>query len=261
MNLKHFSSLGMVAAIAGLAAVSVVAAEVTDEIASECIAGVVKVIPPTKLNEKVLIAIPWIGGFDGSKQDVAITVSNLVKTANLSQGDQLQWYDKSVGKYQVWSLDENKQWAKQKMVSMDASGGSESEESPAPDVKQLARGDAVLLWRKHNADWGNPIYLNGLVSTNSVTFNFGNDAGLSLFAPPSVTGAVDFAAATWNGQSVDDEVIFIDAAGVRRSFKWQMNKKTKVEKWNGAGQTVVPRGYGVWFKRKKPGENDVTVAW
>ena len=94
----------------------------------------------------VAIAVPW-ASYDGTG---AISVSNLVRTANLTPGDTLQAYDSESKKYKSWKLSADKTWEPQTV----AGGSSET----AADAYTVARGSAVWLTR---ADPTQPIYLVG----------------------------------------------------------------------------------------------------
>ena len=229
-----------------------------DAAASTNLVGVTRVKVPAKLNEKVLIAVPWVNGVTADG-DIPVSVSNLVKTANLRENDQLWWYDSVNSKYMVWEINAQTNWTEVTTVTK----GDEFEEDKfeaarAPDSKLLARGDAVLLWRVNSEDWSKPVYLSGMDTDSPVTFTFGKNAGLSLFAPPSVSNlaGVDFTtAATWTGLSTGDKVMFVNANGALMSFTWKNNK------WNGIGSKVIPIGIGAWFKRAADGTEDVTVTF
>lgn len=255
MNLKHFSSLGMVAAIAGLAAVSVVAAEVTDEIASECIAGVMRVDPPVKNNSKILLAVPWVSYKNGAESPV--TVSTLVKVANMQPEDQLRWYDPSEQKYRVWQVNaETNAWVAVNAVD---EGGLEA----IDPSKELLCGGAVLLCRKHEEDFGKPVYLEGinLTDATSVTYHLGSltKGQTVLFAPPltDVDGS-DITQATWENVADYDTIQYYKpSTGLPVTLAYRSGS------WSGtAAAKKVPMGYGVWFKRvKSDSTGDITVTW
>ena len=101
------------------------------------------------------IAVPWeaLGGGD-------ISVSNIVRTANLTPGDELKAYDKTTGKYQAWTLSAGKTWE----PSITTTSGSTTLADGA-DAYKVKRGSAVWLTRK--GDTTQPIYLVGEVAATA----------------------------------------------------------------------------------------------
>lgn len=117
------------------------------KVASENTIGVLKVTSTAKTTP---VAVPWESlAADG--QDIA--VADLVRTATLSEGDELKVYDTATGKYRAWTLNESKEWEPIPVV-----GGASSEEA---GDSTIARGSGVWLTRQ---DTTKPIYLVGEVA-------------------------------------------------------------------------------------------------
>ena len=178
--------------------------------------GVLKVASAPKT---AMIAVPW-ASLDG---DGAISAANLVRTANLTVGDELHYYTN--GKFQSWTLGANGTWQSTKNVS--DSGTTDGD--AASDAK-IPRGSAVWLKRQ---DASKPVYLVGEVGTGTAKTALEggseNAPAWNMVASPSVE-AVDV---TKKVDAVVGDRIVIPTDGAPKNYtfkdgKWGYNKTEKV---------------------------------
>ena len=125
----------------------------TTKVTSENTIGVLVV---TNAPAKTIIPVPWESLADGQN----ISVSNLVRTATLAQGDKIQAYDASTGKYWEWTLNANKEWEPSTTVTGNA------ELADSADRYTIPRGAGVWLLRGAESA-NNPIYFVGEVADDS----------------------------------------------------------------------------------------------
>ena len=142
---------------------------------SENTIGVMKVTGVPKVS---IIAVPW----KSLEDHQAIKVADLVRTANLTEGDELYVYDATAGKYRAWTL-ENGEWE-----AMTTSSGSGSAAAGDADTVTIERGRAVWLKRQNASE---PVYLVGEVAdasegtpTASLDAKNGNDPSWNMVASP-----------------------------------------------------------------------------
>ena len=191
-----------------------------------------------------IIGVPWVALAGGG----AISVSNLVHTANLTEGDTIKAYDSASGKYSAWELKSNKTWQPIKVV-----GGADESEA---DAFTIPRGAGVWLTRQHPEE---TIYLVGQVaeggastplerpeSSGSQTWN--------LVASPKVE-PVDVAQLLNSKESTDK--VMVPTKGAPKNFiyvggKWgyidyQTDEKGFVHAKFVTDDTTVPAGTGFWY--------------
>ena len=155
------------------------------------------------------IAVPW-ESLDGGE----ISVSNLVRTANLTPGDELKAYYPYGKNYKAWVLDENKTWQPATVVG----GSSET----AADAYPIPRGAGVWLTR---ADPSQPIYLVGGASASgdvktSLEAASGGNPSWNLVGNPSVEPVS--VAALLDGKSGDK--IIVPTAGAPKNYVYEADK-------------------------------------
>lgn len=120
----------------------------------------------TKINsglQNTILAVSY-----GDLESGNIKIENLVKTTNLSQGDELRVYN--TGKsYDSWTLKDGK-WVATKTVSKDANGNDVI--GSGTSVKTTVPvGTGIWLIRK---DYSNPFYIYGApVTTKTVSLSVG----------------------------------------------------------------------------------------
>ena len=200
--------------------------------------------------KNTVIGVPWTDCVTGGD----ISVQDIVKTANLSVGDQLMVYGSEAGKYTAtFMLQEDggvRSWVRTDL------GGSET--------VTLARGKALLLSRV--SDVAVDIYLHGQAETAAVgeipVIAVGTDSEpkFTLIAPPMVGNVA---------LELDDNV-FVEGVGkndtvwvpnsVERYWQTGSNKNAFGKKsWSGTVTpiTIAP-GTGFWYVSRG---GSPTVKW
>ncbi len=214
------------------------------EVPSTNTIGVLKVESGAKTTA---IAVPWeaLGGGD-------ISVSNIVRTATLTPGDELMAYAPD-GKYKAWELDENKVWQ-----PVTVAGGSSETEADAYTVK---RGSAVWLKRQ---DTTQPIYLVGEVAaTEKAAATI--EAGTAESPSWNLVGSAGTEPVNVNeiGAAATDKII-VPTATVPKNYEHNTEKgewgywdyetviklsgrKTVKKVWKSASVETIPAGTGFWY--------------
>ncbi len=225
--------------------------------------GVLRVDVGTKADQ-VIIAIPWL---EASTGDADISVTNVIKTANLYSGDQLYYYNTTTRKYQVWKLNDSKTWDAAKVVD-DTDDGTES----AVDGQTLTRGNAILL--KRPGTKSESIYLYGQVPSTStcvVTMAQGTSTApaYTLIAPPAV-GETDLNKnATWSDVATGDAIILDDGTllvytTINGSKKWAektgYSDDTNTNTYS-TDSAKISAGQGAWYMSAKGASSAAKVTW
>lgn len=224
---------------------------------------------------QTIVCVPWVA--TSATDGQAIMVADIVKTANLTVGDKLYWYDPSEKSYSGWSLidqDGIKVWEPATVVSE-----GDISVSAGADNQTLARGNAIILVRQNPKDEkGNavPFFLQGQYSAEAATSTFA--AGAFSLAAPGVASAsgYDVNTATWTGVQANDKLLFRKADGKNAELfwggaegKWGVKTLTKADYLAGkreptwkaceASERTIPSGCGAWYVNQ--GENSVSVQW
>jgi len=257
---KVLFSLSLLASLASFAA---------DEIDAD--AQIFGVLPLTTSNQSVIISVPWVSTGYG---DSDISVSNLIRTANLTVGDALRSWDKTKNIFNVWELKEEggvKYWSG---VTVVGTNGTSTTESAA--VLTLARGKgAVILMRKDKPSANYTIYINGQVTSSdavigplSMARGTTNAPAYTLIAPPYSSRAADLNTdATWIGLTKTGDVVgdrIYLGENANESVGGHVYYKGSTKGW-GSQHNVwtkaspIKPGVGVWYVSR--GDEDVTLTW
>ena len=203
-----------------------------------------------------IIGVPWVALAGGG----AISVSNLVHTANLTEGDTIKAYDSASGKYSAWELQPDRTWR-----SIEVIGGADES---AADAITIPRGAGVWLTRQHPEE---PIYLVGQACTNKVetTLEVPEASGSqtwNLVASPKVE-PVDVAQLLNSKESTDK--VMVPTKGAPKNFiyvggKWgyidyQTDEKGFVHAKFVTDDTTVPAGTGFWYLNGDTARD--TLSW
>lgn len=213
--------------------------------------------------EQTIVSVPWENAGGG-----AIKVKDVVKTANLTVGDQLYYYDATAQEpaYKMWALTENG-WEGATTVANGITPTAGDEEDT------LARGGALILVRSaptkvvDGKTAANPFYLYGQYNSSQPSISVTRNASsvtYTLIAPPSAN-AVSLNDGTWAGVTSGDRVILPNG----QPLYW----KDSTDKWCALTTdldtgddtytpyaTPVPAGEGVWMRVQK-GSGTVSVQW
>ena len=245
-------------ALACLFASSLAFATATTTVTSGNTFGVLRVDVGTA--EQVIIAIPWL---EASTGDADISVTNVIKTANLYSGDQLYYYNTESGKYQVWELGADKTWAAATDVS------SETTEDVSADTT-LKRGNAILLKRPGTTK-SSSIYLYGQVPSSSectveMAKGTTDTPAYTLIAPPAVSETDLNKNATWANVATGDYIVLdvgtlLNYVTIDGTEKWA--QRTGFEDHTDTYSTdaaKISAGQGAWYV-SRGGTSAATVKW
>lgn len=224
--------------------------------------GVVKATQPTEI---AVIAVPWKQFMEGDH----ISVSNLVKTANLTPGDKLYIYEGE--KYDVWALDGNRHW--QQATSVSSENGEQIVKAPfgAAHEHPVGHGTGVFLERQNSSV---PYYLYGEVDEGASLVTTVEEERM-LIANPNLKPFdlngyyYDADAKEWkySVEANEGDVITIPMGKTQRKciFRdggwgyYQKKVENGVLKQTWVNEVKIPAGTGCWYI--KNGENNVKIDW
>lgn len=224
--------------------------------------GVVKATQPTEI---AVIAVPWKQFMDGDH----ISVSNLVKTANLTPGDKLYIYEGE--KYDVWALDGNRHW--QQATSVSSENGEQIVKAPfgAAHEHPVGHGTGVFLERQNSSV---PYYLYGEVDEGASLVTTVEEERMPIANPnlkPFDLNGYYYDADTkgwkYSIEANEGDVITIPMGKTQRKciFKdggwgyYQKKVENGVLKQTWVNEVKIPAGTGCWYI--KNGENNVKIDW
>lgn len=224
------------------------------EVTAEYVLGVM----PLTVGEETIISIPWVeSGTTNSSQTISVT--NIIKTANLAVGDCLLWYTN--GEYQAWTVQNGspKYWAPADVAAMgrvDPSAGTEDQ--------VLSRGDALILHRGSSTSTN--IYVVGQYSAGngSLTMTAGatDSPVFTLFAPPTVS-ATGINSLTWTKETINSKDYIVLADGTQVKYdaseeKWIAYSYDEYGRLVSNDIPTIPVGTGAWYVSKG---GSPTVSW
>ena len=215
----------------------------------------VGIYPVQSTTSNTLIAVS-LHGDDGQ----AISVSNLVKTANLTVGDKLYAFDSETGLYEGWELDENMRWkSATTKYSINASGNIVEEAGePAGGATQIV-GTGIWLVRAVTPAEEFTIYMTGQpVSSPTTTIVKGktNLVGNPTKAAgtPVIPEAVPVAG---------DAIEVPNGTGRTRyqynGTNWSSIDLTKTIPLPKVGLPLIPANTGFWYISK--GDENFDITW
>ena len=222
----------------------------TSEVSSANTIGLVQVADATK--DCLLVAVPWLDYGTGGE----IKVVDLIKTANLADGDKL--YVSNGSGYDVYELSGNV-WSAAKTATVAADGTVTETTATVASDKTLKRGDAI--WLKRTASKG-AFYLFGQATSEKASVQVA--AGLNLVASPSADGLS--LASGIAGSGVGDEIIVNGNGGEEAHYYFRaptaggdacwckkQAKAGSVRKEYVAATDVIPVGTGFWYRSAEGG--------
>lgn len=212
--------------------------------------------------KETAIFVPWIesGGSTG------VAVSNLVKTAGLTAGDELLWYNGS--SFHAWNLEQNGGV----LYWVAAANGGE-----AADAQSINRGQSIILRRNTSFNSATTVYLVGqhtnAGASSSIAGGTKASPTYSLIAPTDVSGTVNLKTKLASVAAKNDAVTFMDGSTLKTyvydGTKWgtpgldttQSPPEPTFTEASDANMTLSA-GYGFWYKRcSGAGESAATVNW
>lgn len=202
-----------------------------------------------------IVAVPWLDLSSNSTAS-AVSVADIVKTANLTAGDRLSAY-RPDGKYDVWVLNSSKEWEPSETVVVENQSASEA---PPAAGRTVALGSAFWLYRQHPTSAGAavPFYIYGQVPASAVTTTI---SGGTAAAPVwnLVANASDAAVtlSSLPGSSTDEIYTVADGNPTMYTYKdgqWGSLVGVKSGRkvtytWTAATNTI-PKGTGFWYVSK-----------
>lgn len=230
-----------------------------------------------------IVAVPWCECSTGENQPIAI--SNIVKTANLTVGDELYALNDSREKVNKWELSEGeggvKYWNGIRVVVQ-----SGFVEDPVPaEQSHAARGSAIILHRQNPTD-GNggakPFYLYGQVGnistvTSQVFVSPGEGVpAYTLVSPPNDADVDIIADGIVANPAPGDSIVVRNLSGVSRTYtckddggelKWVYYKATlgsdgkiTVEEQT-ANSITIKCGTGAWYVSRTASDPAPVFNW
>lgn len=211
--------------------------------------------------EQTIVSIPWEAAGGGS-----IKVKDVVKTANLTNGDQLYYY--ANGSYKLWVLEDGVWTGAQTVKDQD---GATITADRGTDADVLARGGAIILVRKNPTTGtpavANPFYLYGQYNSGDVTVEVNRNETnptYTLMAPPKTADNTTVNSGTWTGFKKGDALILPSTKRLswNDTTKWSTYElnKTSGDMQYVAATDPIPAGEGVWVI-VGAGDGKVSVAW
>lgn len=187
MKTKSFFAVSLLVAGAAFAAPT--------EIESTSTIGVM----PLSVGQETIINIPWVESGSAASGNT-IAVANIIKTANLSAGDELYYYNGSA--YEAWKV--NSTATAWESITVSTATGitlSDTHEST------LSRGKALILNRvvSFATKPTLTIYVVGQTSEQSASVTISQ--GYNIFAPTAVSGTTDLVAKIGNNAQTGDQLI------------------------------------------------------
>ncbi len=206
-----------------------------------------------------IISAPWVALGVDVENPAAMNVAKLVKTTNLTAGDQLILFDGT--SYAAWVLNPDRTaWEPQTILSTDSPLGVEVSAGAANTT--LARGQGIWLVRKNPTDGsGNalPFYLYGQYTsapaTTTITAN-----KTALLANPNPAASFNFGSVNPGESGSEDKIIIPGNAMPKvytyKNSAWGYDKTTTTTqggetiqlKTRVTNENTVNAGQGFWYK-------------
>lgn len=210
---------------------------------------------------QTIVSIPWEAAGGGS-----IKVKDVVKTANLTIGDKLYYYDttEQTPSYKMWALTENGWVGATSVMGQNDAVITAS----AGEDQTLTRGGAIILVRQNPTTGtpavANPFYLYGQY-TNAASSTTCVAGGYTLLAPPS-TDETDLNTKTWSNVNGNDNIVLANGTLLHyRNSQWGKLSKTLNESTGviseslNTGVAKIAAGEGAWYISK--GSPAPSVTW
>jgi hypothetical protein len=228
--------------------------------------GLLKIV---STNADTIVSAPWVALGVNVEEPSAINVAKLVKTTNLTAGDQLILFDGS--SYKAWGLNSGcTEWEPLVIV-----GGGESVEergmtlSPGAANTTLSRGQGIMLHRQNPTEGGNakPFYLYGQYTPAAASTSVAANE-TALLANPNPNASFSFSSITSPG---GNDKIIVPGVGTPKVYTYKDSEwgydKTEITTVHGISQgstsrvtneSSVEAGKGFWYKS---GGGAPTINW
>lgn len=202
-----------------------------------------------------IVAVPWLD-LSGASTPSAVSVADIVKTANLTVGDKLSAYNDQ-GIYDSWELGSSG-WVS---LSTSTADGTTST-APAAAGRGVALGSAFWLYRQHPTSEGAavPFYIYGQVPASAVTTTISRgDATNPVWNLVANASDAAVTLSSLPGSSTDEIYIVADGNPTMYTYKddqgWgtlvgQKSGRKVVYTWTPATNVTIPKGTGFWYVSK-----------
>ena len=230
----------------------VAASALASDVPSQNVVGILRVDSSAK---RTVVAVPWAGC---SQNGSAIKVTDVIKTANLAEGDMLHVLDATKTNYNTWELKAGQGgvlvWTPVNQISKE--GGSTK--TPTAEDVTISRGDAIVLIRNNPGDC---FYLYGQYDSTSAssTVQAGTSSApcYNLIAPSGTSDVLFSSIRISSGTPADaDRILVPQANGYYAELKydgtWKSRQFVTSETGIGSYEWVaysgkIPAGTGVWY--------------
>lgn len=217
------------------------------EVTTEYVLGV---FPLSVSAGENIINVPWV---ESGTTGAGVAVTNLVKTANLTEGDSLLWYNTGSKDFYGWHVVSNKVSGTQYWEPTTSITSYGEKVFLSPSTTALSKGDAIIL-KVANAG---TVYIVGQYAAGTgtgitVAAGTSGEPKYTLFAPPGVDGACDINTdLTFTGTIDSKDMIWLaDGTEVRRgknNYTWLGFKDDVL---NPITNPSIPKGQGAWYVSK-----------
>lgn len=224
----------------------------TTEVTNEYVVGALPVALAADQHD-IVLNIPWI---ESGTSSGGVAVTNLVKTANLAEGDLLLWYNNR--SYEGWSAKSGDggvlYWEPTTIANK-----TDAIAATAATTASLSRGQALVLHRAGTA--ATNVYVVGQYAGNSSassTIASGTPAApvYSLVAPPNVSAAVNLKDKLTDAVNGDSVTFMKNGSMVSYYYndgKWGYDSMSEQGRpaFNAATDEdmILPVGTGFYYKR------------
>lgn len=178
---------------------------------------------------ETIVSVPWLESGTGAEN---ISVSNLVLTAGLHDGDTLDLYQGGT-LAKGWVI-ENGAWK-----PGDKGSGS--------DQTKIVRGSALILTRTNPI--GSCFYLMGKPATGTGHVDL-QPSGYTMIAPTKVDAATSISSLTWNNLEAKKDYLYVFKDGVLKTYRYFTNGWYDMSTGAQTTGSEIPAGTGAWFYTK-----------
>lgn len=228
--------------------------------ATETVTGQ-NVIGLTTIKDDSRAYLPLAAAYTGTGA-TELTVSNVVQTATLAEGDELYAYDYDPERkqYDVYTLGTDGKWTAVKTVEVSASGKATETTSPAAADRVITRGRGFWIVRKDDASRAKSVRLVGDVPATAATVTIpaavDGKPSATLIGVPSDWKLNE---TDWTGKAVRKDTIRVlneDGKAWHEirydGTKWieyrqEMDATTKTITFKTSDAPVLKGGYAVWY--------------
>lgn len=202
-----------------------------------------------------------VASYGDLASDEGISISNLVKTTNLTAGDQLALFSGTRGQYETWVLTEDAQggkyWAKnEKVFSVNGDGKILTETGKSASSVKVPVGVGLWLIRNGSYEEGTSFTFE-IYGKPSTTTSYEISEGCNLIGNPTQESKtiVDQIVPT-----KDDQILIpVDGAAGLRLYRYNQTKKAwyymKGASRDYESPTVAP-GTGFWYNTQSSNSFD-----